>query len=283
MHQLSESPVPTDSQAIEANRIQAASDLLRTPTQKASSFHQHLLHAKLYAIVQRDDAQLLHSAMEDLRKDWNSERLTQELWYFALLEGKPRTFEALCKFSREKAFKFSLTNALDAMPDAFQMWVLDIPLARNMWLSETEPLSAKAGYQLVNGLKFLEKNHSVKELHALLDKKSEAFHARMRLFIEDFGMQTLMKNGAFLHTIAYYQEPSKKHLRVAATGTQPVYDIARMEAYWPGIGGALVALTGLGLLATECQDKVRKIISNKHASTAPKVEGVELPANFSMV
>lgn len=184
------------------------------------------------------------------------------------------------QLSREKAFKFSMANALDTMPEAFQMWALEMPLARNMWLSETEPLSARSGYRLVNGLKYLEENASSNDLGATLDAKSDAFHTRMRLFIADFGMQNLMKNGTFLHTIAYYQEPSKKHLRVAATGTQPVYDIARMEAHWPGLGDALLALTGLGLPASECEERVRKIISNKHAAVEAKIETVGLPVDF---
>lgn len=76
-------------------------------------------------------------------------------------------------------------------------------------------------------------------------------------------------------------EPSKKHLRVAATGPQPLYDMERMETHWPGIGAVVLTLASLGLSITECEDRVRKIISNKHAAAAVQcARGVDLPENF---
>ena len=92
MQPLSESTALDDSQEIEANRAKATRDFFTTSSKKANSFHQHLFHAQLYAIVQNDDAPLLHAAMESLRQDWYSERVAQELWHFALLQGKPHTF-----------------------------------------------------------------------------------------------------------------------------------------------------------------------------------------------
>lgn len=282
MTQPSNISVLADSQRLNVQREEATEALLCSKSKKATGLYDHLLNAKLHAIVQRDDLQLLIGAMDEMRDQYGAERVAEELWYFALLEGKPRTFEVLCRLFQEKVFKFAMTKALDGMPDAFQLWALDIPLARNLWLSKTDPLSARTGYKLVNGLRFLDDNQAVKDLFKVLSHKSDAFHARMRLFITDFGMQTLMQNGAFLHTISYYQTPSKKHLRVAATGTQPVYDVARMEVHWPGIGNMFLALTGLGLPSVECEERMRKIISNKHATAEKKVNSMELPLGFAM-
>ena len=35
--------------------------------------------------------------------------------------------------------------------------------------------------------------------------------------------------------VAYYKEPSKKQIKVAATADRPYLDGSRMEQHWPGI------------------------------------------------
>lgn len=257
------------TQGLDARRAQATALALAQPSPKFT-YGKHVQNqrslALMHALIVRDDAVGLASHIESWREyTYEVGRICHELWYFALLEGKPKTFEFLCHRAKEKTFAFPLVASLDDLPHDLQMWALSVPIARNLWLSQTEPLSAQRGYKTVNGLRILERNDEVEKLHTQLDAKPAEFHDRMRLFIEEFGMQTLMKNGAFLHTIAYYKEPSKKHLRVAATGTLPVYDLARMETHWPGIGGCVTAFAGLGLSVEDCQARIRKMISNKQA------------------
>lgn len=270
----------SDSRAIDNERASTTALLLNDFS--AQAVDPHLARAKFHAIVQRDDAQLLVRAVEDYRnKYWYAPSILQDLWYSALLEGKTQAFTVLCTLAQEKDFFFSVPAALDAMPESYQLWVLNIPLARNLWLSQSESLSARLGTKMVNGLNVLCDNPFVVELRTMLDAKPAAFHECMRLFIKDFAMQTLMKNGAFLHTIAYYAEPNKKHLRVAATGPQPVYDFERMEKYWPRLGDAVLAMMGLGLPVVDCAERIRKMISNKHAAVAAKEEHVSLPSDFT--
>ena len=266
---------------LEANRKAATRTLLEEGAPKAKSFYQHLLTARQHSIVLLDDAQLLNTAMQAIRKDYGSDRIAHELWYFSLLEGKPHSFDLLSRLSSENDFRFPLVEELDKMPEAYQLWAMDIASVRTMWLSKTELVAAREGVRLVNGLNVLQENESTAQLRASLDAKPDAFHARMRLFIAESGMNTLMVNGAFLHTIAYYQEPTKKHVRVAATGTNPVYDLPRMNQHWPGIGDALNALSSLGLPVADCQARIRQTIANKQ-KTALGNEVVELPSNFTL-
>lgn len=248
-----------------------------------ASINQSLYRAKLQAMVHRDDVELLKASIYTQKDSWNVHDFMRQLWYGALLGGKRRTFEALCQFSTEKDYSFNVCHELDGVPEALQLWAMEIPLARNMWLSQTEPLSARKGHGLLHGLRVLEANDSVKDLHTTLDAKPAAFHAGMRIFIEEFGMQALMKNGAFLHTIAYYKEPSKKHLRVAATGTAPVYDLDRMEVHWPGIRDCIGALAGLGMSTVDCEGRLRKMISNKHAKIQNEASiAFALPGDLEM-
>ena len=235
----------------------------------------------LNALVIRDDSVGLARHLESWREGYDAGRVCHSLWHLALLEGKAKTFELLCNLAKEKTFAFPLVASLDQLPHDLQMWALAIPVARNLWLSKTEPLSAQRGYKNVNGLRFLEHNADVVQLHEHLNTKPSEFHERMRLFIDEFGMQTLMQNGTFLHTIAYYKEPSKKHLRVAATGVQPVYDLERMEKYWPGIAGCVTAFGGLGLSSEDCEARIRKIISNKQARQMQvQTQAYELPSGL---
>lgn len=274
-----------DIQALDERRAQATALALSQPSPKFT-YGKHVQNqrslAVLHALVVRDDAVGLASHLETWRENtYDVGRICHELWYFALLEGKTKTFEFLCHRAKEKTFAFPLVASLDDLPHDLQMWALSVPIARNLWLSQTEPLSARQGYKTVDGLRMLERNQEVEKLHAQLDAKPLEFHARMRLFIDEFGMQTLMKNGAFLHTIAYYKEPSKKHVRVAATGTLPVYDLARMEVHWPGIGGCFTAFAGLGLSTEDCQARIRKMISNKQAAQIQEqTQSYELPAGL---
>lgn len=284
MAQPPELSSPAQDTHIEENRIAAVKALvaeLPAAGVRLASINQPLYKAKLHSMVHNDDAEQLKKSIYTQEEIWNSQDFARQLWYSALIEGKPRTFEALCELSKNKAYSFNVAHEMDEVPEALQLWAMNIPLARNMWLSRAEPLSARKGYGLFNGLKVLESNDAVKTLHAELAAKPQAFHAGMRLFIEEFAMQTLMKNGTFLHTIAYYREPSKKHLRVAATGTEPVYDLERMEQHWPGIQDCIRALTGLGLTTSDCQERLRKMVSNKHADVQMKAtEQFPLPGDL---
>lgn len=234
----------------------------------------------LLSLVVMDNAQLLTARINNLRQEWDIHGFAKQLWHFALIEAKPNTFAALCTLSLEKDFRFSVCDALNNSPEVFQRWALTIPVARNLWLSQTKPLAAEKGYTLVHGLRVLEDNDCVKELRATLDAKSDYFHHQMRVFIREYAMQTLMQNGLFLHTIAYYGEPTKKHLRVAATGTNPVYDLKRMEEHWPGVQGVVSALGGLGLSKTACEARIRSMISNKQATKLAQELSAEMPTDF---
>lgn len=270
---------------IDEQRSRATDLILAEPSAKFRYGH-HVQNqrtvAAMHALVVRDDAQGLARHLNNWRADHHElGRICHELWYFALLEGKATTFALLCERAKEKAYTFPLVASLDELPNDLQMWALSVPSARNLWLSQTEPLSAKGGYKTVDGFRFLERNAEVDKLHKELDAKTPAFHEHMRLFIEECSMQTLMKNGAFLHTIAYYKEPSKKHLRVAATGTRPVYDLERMEKHWPGIRSCFTAFSGLGLSKEDCEERVRKMISNKQAGQIQaQTNAYELPLDF---
>lgn len=244
-------------------------------------FAQTLSRARLHCFVQQEDTDALRQGMEAARKEWTTPAFTQELWFSALLQDKPNAFGVLCELSQEKAFHFPMATILDGLPEALQLWALQIPKARDLWLAKSAIFSGDGGVRNRSGLTVLDDNATTQELRRKLDAQSGVFHEGMKAFIEAQGMQVLMKNGAFLHTIAYYAEPSKKHLRVAATGTLPVYDFARMEEHWPGIESCVQALLGLGLTSTECKERLRKMVSNKSADKLhTQSEHLSLPDNF---
>ena len=194
----SESTAVNEGPMVEASRRKAVTQLLQEPrSKKSNSIYHQLFHARLCALVQRDEHALLSAAMAEMLHDHDAGTTAESLWYLALLEGKTRTLEMLCLKSQEKPFKFLLSRALDDLPESLQMWALNIPNARNIWAAETQSISAREGYRFLHGLKMLEVNQAVKELYAALDGKTEAFHARMRLFIAERSMPTLMQSVPF--------------------------------------------------------------------------------------
>lgn len=240
-----------------------------------------LSRARMQAFVQCEDVAQLREAVENERKEWGTSSL-QDLWFTALLLNKPKSFEVLFELAQKKEFQFHAPSVLDAMPEGLQQWALELPKVRTLWLMRSKLFSGQDGIGYRSGLRVLESNASTQALQQRLDARSADFHDAMKTFIAEQGMQALMKNGAFLHTIAYYQAPNKKQLRVAATGAQPVYDFASMEEHWPGIESCVQALVGLGLNSTECEDRLRKMVSNRAAEKSlVQSEQMDLPDNFA--
>ena len=218
--------------------------------------YKEQFHTRMLAKLNNDTPGLI----QDLR-DADIPYWALEAWRYAIEIQHKDSLLALTDLCQTKRFAFNMPKELDNLPDIERAWPLSFPQVYNVWLKNTRYDLPRPRW--VAALKYvLTHEEAVMEFKIKMDKTPHSTHTRLQAYIKVHAMEALQREGVFLELIAYYQEPSKKQVKVAALFSQrPFWDAGRIEKHWPGANAVKDVGESLSFSPKEQLARLRQLLT----------------------
>lgn len=88
-------------------------------------------------------------------------------------------------------------------------------------------------------------------------QQPEHIQCQQKEYLIKYGRAALRGKPLLYYAICAFGEPSKEDVCAVALADNPIYDVDRLEVYYPGIGGMKAACEGMGLTKQQVQDELK--------------------------
>ena len=199
-----------------------------------------------------------------------------ELWFeFGLSKNQKRLTEySNWLMDNKKTYGHALprlSELLDAVSEEPKLqWILDDKEMHDIWIAATYiPIPNKRWRA----------QHSVSKnifltYTAWIQEQPESTKIRQKEYLEKYSNEALLNQNLLYYAICAYAMPTKKQVHMAASAQNPIYDMPRLEEYYPGIKALYAVCESMGFTGNPLRDRLCQFMDN----TAPIMEGA-IPRN----